>query len=70
MDTTGRTTLTLTAVNLFDDLKDRELIITYNYPPAAALRKPLVFFSGILALFIAAYVVGRFDVSISGKMSN
>ncbi|KJX98027.1 oligosaccharyltransferase subunit alpha like protein [Zymoseptoria brevis] len=64
MDTVGRTTLTLTAVNVVDELRDRDLIVTYDYPFAARFRKPLTIFVGVLVLFVASWVVGNLDVSI------
>ena len=67
MDTTGRTTLTIVAINVVDDLRDRELIVTYDYPFLAGLRKPLVIFGGVLSLFITAWAVGSLDVGIKGK---
>jgi len=69
MDTIGRTTLTLNAINIVDDLRDRELIVTYNYPLLAGLRKPLVIFGGVLSLFIAAWAIGSLDVGIKAKRS-
>jgi hypothetical protein len=30
MDTTGRTALTLKAINIVDEFRDRELIVTYE----------------------------------------
>ncbi len=41
--------------------------ITYEYPPLAALRKPLTIFVGIYAVFIAAWVLGRVDTSIGQR---
>ncbi len=67
MDTTGRTMLTLRADNIVDDFRDRELIVTYDYPLLAGVRKPLVIFSSFLSLFFAAWVIGGLDVSIRGK---
>lgn len=67
MDTTGRTTLTLTANNIVDDLRDRELIVTYDYPIMAGLRKPLMIFGGFMSLFVAAWAIGGVDVGIRGK---
>lgn len=64
MDTVGRTTLTVTAVNVVDELRDRDLIVTYDYPFAARFRKPLTIFAGVLVLFVASWVVGNLDVSI------
>jgi oligosaccharyltransferase complex subunit alpha (ribophorin I) len=67
MDTKGRTMLTLTAHNLIDELRGRELIVTYEYPFLASLRKPLVIAASVLTLFVATYVLGSLDVGISGK---
>lgn len=69
MDTVGRTALTLTATNIVDDLRDRELIVTYDYPFMAGLRKPFVIFGSLLAVFTAAWVVGSVDVGIRGRKS-
>jgi oligosaccharyltransferase complex subunit alpha (ribophorin I) len=67
MDTIGRTVLTIKANNLVDELRDREIIVTYEYPLLAGLRKPLVIFLGFLSLFAAAWAVGSLDVGIHGK---
>jgi oligosaccharyltransferase complex subunit alpha (ribophorin I) len=67
MDTLGRTTLTLTAVNVVDELRDRDLIVTYDYPFAARFRKPLTIFGGVLFVFVTSWVVGNLDVSIGKK---
>ncbi len=67
MDTIGRTTLTLTAINMVDEFRDRDLIVTYEYPFAARFRKPLVIFAGLLAVFAVSWVVGNLDVSIGRK---
>lgn len=64
MDTVGRTTLTLIARNVVDDVRDRELIVTYDYPFVAKFRKPLSITALVGALFAAAYVVGSLDVGI------
>jgi oligosaccharyltransferase complex subunit alpha (ribophorin I) len=66
MDTVGRTMLTLTARNIVDEMRDREIIVTYDYPFLAGLRKPLVIFATVSALFIAAWAIGSLDVGISG----
>ena len=66
MDTKGRTMLTLKALNIVDDVRDRELIVTYDYPLSAALRKPIVIFSATLSLFLAAWAIGSVDVGIKG----
>ena len=67
MDTLGRTTLTLTAVNVVDEARDVPLLVKYDYPFAAALRKPLTIFAGILAVFATAWAVGNIDISIGRR---
>ncbi|KAL8911157.1 MAG: hypothetical protein Q9171_003612, partial [Xanthocarpia ochracea] len=59
MDTVGRTTLKLTALNLADDWRDRDIIITYEYSTASALRKPLTILTALLGVFVAAWAVGK-----------
>ena len=65
MDTLGRTTLKLTAMNVVDEARDKELIVTYDYPLTAAYRKPLTIFVGIMAVFATAWGIGRLDISIA-----
>ena len=67
MDTVGRTTLVLTATNLVDDARDVPLVVTYEYAPAAILRKPLTIVVGLIGVFTTAWVIGRLDVSIGRK---
>lgn len=67
MDTLGRTTLTLTAINVVDEFRDRDLVVTYDYPFAARFRKPLTIAVGLAAAFVVAYVVATLDVSIGKK---
>lgn len=67
MDTLGRSTLTMTAMNVVDELRDRELVIAYDYPFAARFRKPLTIFAGLLAVFAVSWVIGNLDVSIGKK---
>lgn len=67
MDTVGRTTLTLTARNVFDEIRDRELIVTYEYPLLAGLRKPMMIFASVTGLFVAAWAIGSLDVGITGR---
>ncbi|KAH4242408.1 dolichyl-diphosphooligosaccharide--protein glycosyltransferase subunit 1 [Parastagonospora nodorum] len=64
MDTLGRTTLELTAINLVDDFRDRDLVVTYDYPWTAGYRKPVVITLGMFALFSAIWVLGSIDTSI------
>ncbi|KAF2730094.1 oligosaccharyltransferase alpha subunit [Polyplosphaeria fusca] len=67
MDTIGRSSLTLTAINLVDDFRDRDLIVTYDYPWTAGFRKPIVITLGAFVVFTAAWVVGNLDTSIGKK---
>lgn len=67
MDTTGRTSLTLIAINVVDELRDRELIVTYDYPLLAGLRKPLSICAGMMALFVTVWGIGQLDVGITAK---
>ncbi|KAK4497728.1 hypothetical protein PRZ48_010381 [Zasmidium cellare] len=67
LDTLGRTALTLTAINIVDELRDRDLIVTYDYPSIAKFRKPLTITAGIFAVFVVAWVLGNLDVSIGRK---
>ncbi|KAI9812039.1 MAG: dolichyl-diphosphooligosaccharide--protein glycosyltransferase subunit 1 [Pycnora praestabilis] len=64
MDTLGRSTLRLTALNVVDDARDKDLIVTYDYPLTAGLRKPITIFLGVLSVFVMAWGIGRLDVSI------
>ncbi|KAL1310892.1 hypothetical protein AAFC00_001123 [Neodothiora populina] len=67
MDTLGRTTLKLTALNVVDDFRDRDVIVTYDYPFMAGFRKPTVIFASVLGTFSFAWVVSKLDVSIGRK---
>lgn len=67
MDTLGRTTLTLTAINLVDDFRDRDLVVTYDYPWTAGYRKPVVITLGAFTVFAFVWAVGSIDTSIGKK---
>lgn len=67
MDTVGRTTLNLIALNEVDEQRDRDLIVTYTYPSSAKYRKPLALAGGLLVVFLFSWVVGNLDVSIGRK---
>lgn len=69
MDTIGRTTLTLTALNIVDEIRDRDLIVTYDYPFSAQLRKPVTIFAGVVLIFVVSWVVGNLDISIGKKQT-
>ena len=70
MDTVGRTTLTLTALNVVDEIRDRDLIVTYEYPFSAQLRKPLTIFAGVTLIFVVSWIVGNLDISIGRKQKS
>ncbi|KAG8532686.1 uncharacterized protein KY384_002563 [Bacidia gigantensis] len=65
MDTLGRTTLKLTAINVVDQSRDQDVIVTYDYTLMAALRKPATIFGGVLAVFVTAWAVSNLDISIA-----
>ncbi|GAD99235.1 oligosaccharyl transferase subunit [Paecilomyces variotii No. 5] len=67
MDTLGRTALTLTVNNLSDEARDSQLVVIYDYPFIAALRKPLTIFSGFITIFVTVWLVGKIDVSIKKR---
>ncbi|RMZ12605.1 hypothetical protein D0860_02902 [Hortaea werneckii] len=67
MDTLGRTTITLTALNVVDEFRDRDLLVTYDLPFGARFTKPLTISAGMLVVFALSWVVGNLDVSIGGK---
>ncbi|KAK2028678.1 ribophorin I [Colletotrichum zoysiae] len=67
LDTVGRTSVTLKAINLVDEFRDREVIVSYEYSVVSALRKPIVIFSSTVVLFVAAWLVGGLNPKISGK---
>lgn len=65
LDTVGRPTLKLTALNVADEVRENvDLIVTYDYPWIAGYRKPITIAAGILAVFVASWVVGGLDLRI------
>lgn len=67
MDTLGRSCLNIRSRNLVDDVRDREIIVSYEYTVLAGLRKPFVIFGSVVSLFVAVYVLGSLNTSISAK---
>ena len=53
------------ARNLVDDLRDREVIVSYDYTLLSSLRKPVVVFSSAIGLFVAAYLIGGVELKFS-----
>ncbi|KAF9733210.1 hypothetical protein PMIN06_006087 [Paraphaeosphaeria minitans] len=64
MDTLGRSALELHAINIMDEFRERDLIVTYDYSWTAGYRKPIVITLGMFAVFAAIWVLGSIDTSI------
>jgi len=69
MDTLGRTKLRLSANNVVDESRDVTVLVTYEYPFAAAFRKPLTIFGGAIVVFVVAWAISTVDTSIGKKKS-
>ena len=67
MDTLGRTTVILSAMNVIDESRGQALIVTYDYPFTAGLRKPLTIIAGMMAVFATAWTLSLLDTSIGKK---
>ncbi|KAK5946804.1 dolichyl-diphosphooligosaccharide--protein glycosyltransferase subunit 1 [Knufia obscura] len=67
LDTLGRTTLTLSTTNVVDDLRDMEVLISYEYSMASALRKPISIIAGFSSVFVVAWLLSLVDTSIGRK---
>jgi oligosaccharyltransferase complex subunit alpha (ribophorin I) len=67
LDTIGRTALIIKARNLVDEFRDRDLVVSYDYPFLASLRKPLVVFASMVGVFVAAWILGGVEVKFSIK---
>ncbi|KAK0733959.1 Ribophorin I [Lasiosphaeria miniovina] len=67
LDTIGRTALVIKARNLVDDFRERELVVSYEVPLLASLRKPLIIFGSAVALFVTTYILGSLDFRFSSK---
>jgi oligosaccharyltransferase complex subunit alpha (ribophorin I) len=65
LDTIGRTAVHIKARNLVDEFRDRELLITYDTSLSVTLRKPLMVFASMLAVYVFAWAVGNIDVGFS-----
>jgi oligosaccharyltransferase complex subunit alpha (ribophorin I) len=67
MDTLGRPTLKLTALNVVDEWRDKDLIITYDYSWTAGYRKPLTIAAGLGSLFLGVFLVTSVDTRIGKR---
>lgn len=50
-----------------DEFRDRDLIISYDVSPTVTLRKPLIVFSSMMTVFVAAWAIGKLQLGISKK---
>ncbi|KAK4162563.1 Dolichyl-diphosphooligosaccharide--protein glycosyltransferase subunit 1 [Cladorrhinum sp. PSN259] len=67
LDTIGRTVLVIKARNLVDEFRDRELVVSYEVPLLASLRKPLVVFGSAVAVFVSAWALGTLDLNFASS---
>ncbi|KAM7192266.1 dolichyl-diphosphooligosaccharide--protein glycosyltransferase subunit 1 [Rhypophila sp. PSN 637] len=67
LDTLGRSALTIKARNLVDDFRDRELVVSYDLPLSATLRKPMIIFSSVLAVFVSAWLIGNVELKFTSS---
>lgn len=67
MDTVGRPSLTLTALNVVDEWRDKDVIVTYDYPWTAGYRKPVTITAALGGIFVAIWVIGNIDTRIGGR---
>jgi oligosaccharyltransferase complex subunit alpha (ribophorin I) len=65
LDTIGRTALVIKARNLVDDFRERELVVSYDYPLSARLRKPVLIFGSAMALFVSTWVLGNLNLKFT-----
>ncbi|KAK3329749.1 Ribophorin I [Apodospora peruviana] len=65
LDTIGRGVLVIKARNLVDDFRERELIVTYDYPFMASLRKPLIVFGSVMTVLVSAWLLGNVELKFN-----
>jgi oligosaccharyltransferase complex subunit alpha (ribophorin I) len=58
LDSLGRTAVKLTFENIVDEKKGRDLVVMYEYPRFAGLRKVIVVAGGVFTIFVARIVGG------------
>lgn len=54
-------------MNMVDEQRDRDLIVTYDYPASAGYRKPLTLVVGMVGLFVGVWAFSKMDTTISVK---
>jgi oligosaccharyltransferase complex subunit alpha (ribophorin I) len=68
LDSLGRTAIQLVFQNVVDEKRGKEIIVIYEYPRFAGLRKVVVVASGVFAIFVARVLGGWvFEGGIGGK---
>ncbi|KHO00039.1 oligosaccharyltransferase alpha subunit [Metarhizium album ARSEF 1941] len=65
LDTLGRTSVTIEAQNLVDAFRDRDVIISYETSALDTLRKPFIVFASMMAVYAAAWAVGKVEVGFA-----
>lgn len=68
LDSLGRTAVKLEFENVVDEKRGNEIVVIYEYPRFAGLRKVIVVALGVLAVFVTRVVGGWvFEGGIGGK---
>ena len=68
LDSIGRTAVKLSFANVVDEKRGKEIVVIYEYPPLAGLRKVIMVALGVLGLFVTKLVGGWiFEGGIGGK---
>lgn len=67
LDTVGRTTLILSTLNVVDELRDIQVLVSYEYSLISALRKPVSIMAGMGSVFVVAYLLSLVDTSIGSS---
>jgi Ribophorin I len=68
LDSLGRAAVKLHFENVVDEKREKEIVVIYEYPRFAGLRKVIIVAAGVLAIFVVRLVGGRiFASGIGGK---
>lgn len=59
--------MVITAHNLIDEHRDRELVVSYDYSLTASLRKPIVIFTSLMGVFALVWAAGQVETKFSYK---
>lgn len=58
LDSVGRTAVKLSFENVVDEKRGKEIVVIYEYPRFAGLRKVIVVALGVLSLFVFRLLSG------------